>query len=160
MKVKIAGKIKTTLVNGEGIRYAIFFQGCDMEPKCSNCHSPHTWNIEDGIETTTEELVEDIKSHIGFIDGVTISGGNPTMQYYPLLELCVLLKRLNLNIWVWTGHEFDIIQRHYSELLNTVDTIIDGRYEKDNETVKFFCGSENQKRYDKINGKWSVSEIE
>ncbi len=69
-------------VDGPGLRYVVFLQGCPL--RCKFCHNPDTWRCEAGMGTpyTVEELVSDILKYKNFIKngGVTLSGGEPLMQ--------------------------------------------------------------------------------
>lgn len=78
-------------VDGPGIRYVVFFQGCRL--RCLYCHNPDSWNTEGGTKTSVRELLEDIRKYKNFIrrGGVTLSGGEPLMQpefALALLEAC------------------------------------------------------------------------
>ncbi len=69
-------------VDGPGLRYVVFFQGCPL--RCKFCHNPDTWQCKIGMGTsyTVEELVSDILQYKNFLKngGVTLSGGEPLMQ--------------------------------------------------------------------------------
>ncbi len=67
-------------VDGPGLRYVVFFQGCPL--RCSYCHNPDTWQVSAGTEYTVGEIVEDILRYRNFIanGGVTLSGGEPLLQ--------------------------------------------------------------------------------
>ena len=68
-------------VDGPGIRFVIFLQGCNL--RCGYCHNPETWNENDGYEVTTDDLIDKIiryKSYFKDNGGVTISGGEPLLQ--------------------------------------------------------------------------------
>lgn len=64
-------------VDGPGIRFIVFMQGCPL--RCKFCHNPDTWNPKDGTEIDTETLANQIESYRNFIKkgGVTVSGGEP-----------------------------------------------------------------------------------
>ncbi|WP_105617363.1 pyruvate formate-lyase-activating protein [Vallitalea okinawensis] len=82
----VTGKIHSIetcgTVDGPGIRYVIFTQGCPL--RCQYCHNPDTWKLDNGKSITTSELIEDIikyKSYMKFSKGgVTASGGDPLLQ--------------------------------------------------------------------------------
>jgi len=84
LKAKIHSVETCGTVDGPGIRYVIFFQGCPL--KCIYCHNPDTWKINctQSIEKSVDELIEDIKkynSYFKFSGGrITASGGEPLMQ--------------------------------------------------------------------------------
>lgn len=69
-------------VDGPGIRYVVFFQGCLL--RCLYCHNPDTWEFGKGRIVTSEELVDEIKEYKNYLmsGGVTISGGEPLMQTF------------------------------------------------------------------------------
>ena len=82
------------MVDGPGIRYTIFFQGCAL--RCKYCHNPDTWRLMGGTEMTVSELLEDVLRYRSFMrfsgGGVTITGGDPFMQPEFLIELLAALK--------------------------------------------------------------------
>lgn len=69
-------------VDGPGIRFVLFMQGCLM--KCQYCHNPDTWNFDGGREVTVEEVLSEIQPYLNYYrssgGGLTISGGEPTLQ--------------------------------------------------------------------------------
>ena len=75
--MRIAGTLTCSLVNGEGIRYAIFTQGCAHN--CQGCQNPDTWDFNGGSEIDVRDLAADIlkRKHL---DGITLSGGDPFYQ--------------------------------------------------------------------------------
>lgn len=113
-------------VDGPGIRYVIFFQGCPL--KCKFCHNRDTWNLNDGKEMTVEELVTDIKKYIPFMEasggGVTISGGEPTLQLDFLLNLLKELKKLNLHIALDTSGFVHINNPNIKKVLEYIDLVL------------------------------------
>ena len=75
-------------VDGPGVRYVIFLSGCAM--RCQFCHNPDTWNMTDGKEYTTDQLLKTalrFKSYWGEKGGITVSGGEPLLQMDFLTEL-------------------------------------------------------------------------
>ncbi|NMA65361.1 MAG: pyruvate formate lyase-activating protein [Clostridiaceae bacterium] len=67
-------------VDGPGIRYVIFFQGCPL--RCKYCHNPDSWKVNAGQKYSVNHLMEDILRYKNFIKsgGVTLTGGEPLMQ--------------------------------------------------------------------------------
>ncbi|MCT4612417.1 MAG: pyruvate formate-lyase-activating protein [Clostridia bacterium] len=67
-------------VDGPGLRFIVFTQGCPL--RCKYCHNPDTWDFNDGKEISTDDLISEIKKYKNFIasGGVTLSGGEPLMQ--------------------------------------------------------------------------------
>ncbi|MCL2573124.1 MAG: pyruvate formate-lyase-activating protein [Defluviitaleaceae bacterium] len=87
------------MVDGPGIRYTIFFQGCAL--RCKYCHNPDTWKLMGGQEMTVAEVLEDVLRYRSFMrfsgGGVTITGGDPFMQPEFLIELLAALKTEGLH---------------------------------------------------------------
>ena len=136
--MKIAGILPFTLVNGEGIRYAVFVQGCKHH--CKGCHNPETWNFEDGEEKTVEEIAEDFKKK-KLRDGITLSGGDPFFQQEECLKLLDLLP--NVNVWIYTGFEYEQICE--TELAKRADVLVVGRFVESLKCDGKMYGSSNQR---------------
>ena len=77
------------MVDGPGIRYVIFFSGCNL--RCKYCHNPDTWKMQDGTLTTVDELLHDMQKYRSFLHfsggGITITGGDPFVQADFLVNL-------------------------------------------------------------------------
>jgi len=151
--VQIAGKIKCSTTNGEGIRYTLFFSGCPFN--CEGCHSVHTQDYSYGNKEKIEDIFYNIIKNKNYIDGVTISGGEALEQAPQLLKLLKLLKVYDIDIWLWTGRTMDVLQKDYKDILDHIDTIIDGVYEINNPTKKVYRGSDNQNMWKKENNIWN-----
>lgn len=84
-------------VDGPGIRYIVFLQGCPL--KCLFCHNPDSWDMKGGIETNSKSVVENIKPYMSFIKsgGVTLSGGEPLAQPKFALDIINRCKALGLH---------------------------------------------------------------
>lgn len=81
-------------VDGPGLRYVVFLQGCPL--RCAYCHNPETWEMEGGETVAPQELVEKIlryRPYFGEQGGVTVSGGEPLLQPEFVAELFSLLRR-------------------------------------------------------------------
>ncbi len=93
------------LVDGPGIRFVAFLQGCGL--RCSFCHNPDTWNMMDGKVITSEELFEKIKRFKSYFvssgGGVTFSGGEPLLQPDFLIEMLTLCKNEGIHTAVDTA---------------------------------------------------------
>ena len=92
----MTGRIHSTesfgTVDGPGIRYVVFFQGCPM--RCKYCHNPDTWSFSGGREVTAQELMDEYNSYKEFLKsgGITATGGEPMAQPQFLAELFSLAK--------------------------------------------------------------------
>ncbi len=151
MILRIAGTVNDSIVDGTGIRFTIFTQGCPHH--CVGCHNPDTHDFNGGKDIDTAELLEKIKSNPHH-DGVTFSGGEPFMQAEVLAELGQRIKMLGLNIITYTGFTFEELfeNRHknnWGNLLEVTDYLVDGKFELDKKswTTKF-RGSTNQRYID------------
>lgn len=86
-------------VDGPGLRYIVFTQGCLL--RCQFCHNPDTWGIGKGKEVSVEEIMADLKSYLPFIKasngGITVSGGEPLLQLDFLYELFTECKKLGIH---------------------------------------------------------------
>ncbi len=86
------------LVDGPGIRFVVFLQGCFL--RCTYCHNPETWDLRKGLEMTPSELVrkiESYKAYFGEDGGVTFSGGEPLLQPEFLIETMKLCHEKGIN---------------------------------------------------------------
>lgn len=87
MKGRIHSLESFGAVDGPGVRYVVFFQGCPL--RCAYCHNPDTWDFADGVETDTDEIIEKFMRNRSFYStgGVTATGGEPMAQIDFLTEL-------------------------------------------------------------------------
>lgn len=151
MELRIAGTANDSIVDGPGIRFTVFTQGCPHH--CEGCHNPQTHDFEGGQICDTEELLKKISGN-PLLDGVTFSGGEPFCQAKALAELGREVKKLGLDIITYTGYEFEELYKNrekngWSELLEVTDILIDGKFilaQKD-WNIKF-RGSRNQRYLD------------
>lgn len=91
-------------VDGPGIRFIVFFQGCPL--RCLFCHNPDSWDVKLGTEASVEEIVEKVMAYRGFYrggGGVTLSGGEPLAQHEFVYELICALKREGIHTAIDTS---------------------------------------------------------
>ena len=136
--MRIVGTVSHSLVNGDGIRYVVFLQGCPHH--CEGCHNKHTWDFNGGFEVSVEEIVEDYKN-TKFLDGITLSGGEPFAQQEACLALLKLLP--GVNVWIYTGFEYNDIQ--HTELAQRADVLVVGRFVEALKCEGELFGSSNQR---------------
>ena len=162
MKDEILGNIHSiesmSTVDGPGIRYVVFMQGCPL--RCKFCHNVDTWSTEKNRMYTAEELARQIINAKEYFElsggGVTFTGGEPLLQTKFLIKVCKILKENNIHITLDSSGAFEITD-DIKELLNYVDLILLDIKHINNEKHKFMTGRENTKvlefaRYlDKIN---------
>lgn len=138
-----------TIVDGEGIRYAIYLAGCTHA--CKGCHNKESWNPNAG-KVLTDKILTDIIIEINnnpLLDGITISGGDPFYSPDELLQLVKRLKRdTQLNIWCYTGYIYEELLKNdvAKQVLNYIDVLIDGPFIESlySPTISF-RGSTNQR---------------
>lgn len=84
-------------VDGPGVRYVVFVQGCPM--RCKYCHNPDTWEMNAGTLTDTDYIIEQYERNKGFYNGggITVTGGEPLMQIDFLIELFEKAKVKNIH---------------------------------------------------------------
>lgn len=139
--MRIAGIVRDSIVNGEGVRDVVFFQGCGKH--CKGCHNPDTWDYQGGCHRFIGDVVNELADSS---NNVTISGGEPIDQFSDLLELCRMLYKQGKRIWVYTGNVVDPTKRIYHRLAQYVDVIVDGRFVEELKDPSLrFRGSSNQR---------------
>ena len=134
------------LVDGPGVRFVVFMQGCPL--RCAYCHNPETWADEKKIEMTAEELVKKVlkyKPYFGDDGGVTFSGGEPLRQPKFLLEALKECKKYGINTCLDTSGAGD----EYDEILDYVDLVILDVKAIDSEKYKALTG-QNIERYNRF----------
>ncbi len=145
--LRIAGTVRESIVDGPGIRYTIFTQGCPHH--CPGCHNPQTHTFEGGRDVELEELMKDICRN-PMIQGVTFSGGEPFCQPGPLSELAEGLKAKGKHIMVYTGYTFEQLcameDPAVGKLLGLTDLRVDGPFIEQERNIELrFRGSANQR---------------
>jgi anaerobic ribonucleoside-triphosphate reductase activating protein len=125
-------------VNGDGARYVVFVQGC--RHGCSGCQNPETWDFNGGTEIPVSEIAADYRSR-RLLDGLTLSGGDPFYQQKACLELLELLP--DVNVWIYTGFEYEEIQD--TKLARRADVLVVGPYIKELRCEGRPYGSSNQR---------------
>ena len=147
-KIRIAGIVEESIVDGPGIRMVVFTQGC--KHNCKGCHNPESHSFTGGYLMDIEEILEEIKSN-PLLDGITLSGGEPFEQWQACSELARGVKELGLSVVSYTGYTFEEILKvdGFRKLLLQTDTLIDGKYEEEEKSLLLqFRGSKNQRIID------------
>jgi len=110
-------------VDGPGIRFVVFFQGCPL--RCGCCHNPDTWALNEGEEYTPSQVVEKVlrfKSYFGEKGGITISGGEPLLQPLFATEIFKLCHKNGVNTCLDTSG--CILNDSVKELLKHTDRLL------------------------------------
>ena len=156
--MRIAGIRFTSLFDGEGINAVVFFQGCSLH--CPGCHNPQTWDFKGGTETTIEEVTKQIEPYIGFIDGVTLSGGNPVESWDDANALAKWAQSKGLKVTLYSGNymtelfDMDLDREGEDKLLPHIDTVIEGPFVAEEKADLPFRGSANQGVYHRSGWDW------
>lgn len=114
-------------VDGPGVRFVVFFQGCPM--RCSYCHNPDTWErkTEDILRLSSDDLLSKYDSLKTFLKngGITVSGGEPLLQIDFVLELFTKAKKLGIHTCIDTCGAINVTNRFMSEKLKKLIEVTD-----------------------------------
>ena len=120
-------------VDGPGIRFVVFMQGCNL--RCGCCHNPDTWEINGGTEYTPEQILQKVlrcKDYFGETGGITISGGEPLLQSEFCYELFSLCHKEGVNTCLDTSGS--ILNEGAKKLLTVTDRVLlDIKYTNDEQ---------------------------
>ena len=148
-KLRILGTYKETVVDGEGLRYSIYFAGCTHA--CKGCHNKESWCPDNGT-LITEEYLDKIINEINsnpLLDGITLSGGDPLYNPEEMLEVIKYLKeKTGMNIWLYTGYTIEELRKDNKRMavLEYIDTLVDGKFVQElYDPLLKFRGSSNQR---------------
>lgn len=152
MKMRIAGVVEESIVDGPGFRYTVFVQGCHIH--CPECHNPETHDPQGGKDADTDEMIAQFSENV-LLDGITLSGGDPFLQPEACLQLAKAAHAAGLNVWAYSGQTLDELvllcgKRPYlGELLEEIDVLVDGPFLIAQRTLDMrFRGSRNQRVID------------
>jgi len=131
--------------DGPGIRFVIFMQGCPM--RCKYCHNPDTWKLCNGNKITIDELMGRIKKCKPYFSrsngGITISGGEPTLQFEFVLELLKRCKEEGLHTAIDTSGYIDVDR--FKEMLPYIDLVLLDIKQMDDAKHQELTGVSNSK---------------
>ena len=132
-------------VDGPGIRFVVFMQGCHL--KCKYCQNRDTWDINEGKSYTVKEVVEKILRYKNYIlasnGGVTLSGGEPLLQQDFVIALFRELKRHNISTCLDTSGMFTITDK-IKQIVDLTDIFLLDIKCINDETCKWLTGSSNK----------------
>ena len=125
-------------VDGPGLRFVVFFQGCPL--RCQYCHNPDTWNYNVGTQYTVQEILNEYNKKRSFYNkgGLTVTGGEALVQLDFLIELFKECKNEGIHTCLDTsGLLFNQIDPRYKELIKYTDLVLlDIKHIDDNEHKK------------------------
>lgn len=135
-------------VDGPGVRYVVFFQGCPM--RCKYCHNPDTWKPNTGTSTDSTEIIANFERNRPFYTtgGITVTGGEPLMQIDFLTELFTLAKEKNIHTCLDTSgilfsKEDQSSYTKFMRLAQVTDLVMLDIKHMDNEAHRELTGQEN-----------------
>ncbi|MCL2220869.1 MAG: anaerobic ribonucleoside-triphosphate reductase activating protein [Oscillospiraceae bacterium] len=150
--MQIAGIVEDSIVDGPGLRFVVFTQGCQF--RCAGCHNPDTWDESGGENIDVAKLIDKMRAN-PLTDGLTLSGGEPFEQVADSAQLAAAARSFGLNVWVFTGFVFEELCRlsesdaSISEFLGNIDVLVDGPYVESERTLSVkWCQSRNQRVLD------------
>ncbi len=151
-KLHLAGVVRESIVDGPGMRYTVFAQGCPHH--CPGCHNAHTWPFSGGFEVEPEQIAAELRQN-PMLRGITLSGGEPFCQCKAMAELAALAHAAGYDVIAYTGYLFEALLEQAKTdpdvllLLRETDVIIDGPFLQEQKSYDLrFRGSKNQRAID------------
>ena len=149
-KVRIAGIVRESIVDGPGIRFVVFAQGCPHH--CDGCHNPSTHDFNGGNLVAVDAIINEMKKN-PLLDGITLSGGEPFEQPEAFGELAERARELGYHVMAYTGYTYEKLLAKKDEqrlrLLENTDLLVDGKFEMEKKSLLLkFKGSKNQRIID------------
>ena len=150
MVFRVNGIMNDSIVDGPGLRLAVFVQGCSHG--CPGCHNPDTHDRDGGREMDTGEVAAMLEKN-PLLDGLTLSGGEPFEQAAACYEMARDAKARGLSVWVYSGYVYEVLLKKddpaVQGLLETCDVLVDGPFVQAQRSLKLdFRGSGNQRLVD------------
>jgi anaerobic ribonucleoside-triphosphate reductase activating protein len=148
--LNLAGTVGDSIVDGPGIRFTVFAQGCCFD--CPGCQNPQTHEFGVGEDVSVDDLVTRIRAN-PLVKGVTFSGGDPFFQAEAFAVLAARLKELGYEVASYTGFTWEALLSSGApaqrELLRYLDILVDGPFVLALLNLNLrFRGSENQRIID------------
>lgn len=152
LPIRLYGTAPDSIVDGPGVRFVIFVQGCPHH--CPGCHNPGSHDMEGGTVSSTAELWSAIRRD-PLLTGVTFSGGEPFLWAEELAEIGRAAAEVGLDVMTYTGYTYEQLLGMAEEnpgvkkLLTVTNYLVDGRYEEENRDLTLrYRGSSNQRILD------------
>ena len=145
VSLRVAGVIEESIVDGPGIRFVLFLQGCRL--RCPGCQNPQTWDFYGGTLVPSDEVLARIREN-PLVHGVTFSGGEPFEQAAALLPLAKELKAQGYHLMAFSGFTLEqLVQKpECRALLEQLDLLVDGPFIEAQKSLDLrFRGSRNQR---------------
>lgn len=148
MKFRLADIVEDSIVDGPGVRIAVFVQGCPHH--CPGCHNPATHDPVGGRDADTNEVFARIDEN-PLLSGVTLTGGEPFEQCGAMADIAQRAKARGLNVMAYSGYRFEqLLEKPQAmQVLAYCDTLVDGPFVMDQRSLDLlFRGSKNQRIID------------
>ncbi|MDR0404515.1 MAG: anaerobic ribonucleoside-triphosphate reductase activating protein [Oscillospiraceae bacterium] len=149
---RLSGIVEESIVDGPGLRFVVFFQGCPH--RCRGCHNPETHDFCKGYKKPVSKIMKDLFKN-PLLSGLTLSGGEPFAQAESAYMLAKYAHDMSLDTITYTGFLFEELLEKFSQipfcakLLRETDTLIDGPFILEKRTLSLrFRGSKNQRIID------------
>ena len=148
--MRIANTVQDSIVDGPGLRFTLFVQGCPHH--CPGCHNPQTHDFSGGEECDPKDIIRRMLSN-PLTDGLTLSGGEPFAQPEACGEIARAARENGLNVWAYSGWTFEQLlsdsRPGVRTLLELCDVLVDGPFllEEKSFNIKW-RGSRNQRLID------------
>lgn len=148
--MRIANTVNDSIVDGFGLRFTVFTQGCPHH--CPGCHNPDTHDPAGGREVSWEELAEQMGKN-PLLSGLTLSGGEPFAQAADCAALARRAHEMGLTVWTYSGYLFEQLRDKgdpdWTALLEATDVLVDGPFLQGEKSYELrFRGSRNQRLID------------
>ncbi|MBR5515683.1 MAG: pyruvate formate lyase-activating protein [Clostridia bacterium] len=146
MKGRIHSTESFGTVDGPGVRFVVFMQGCPL--RCIYCHNPDTWKMGDGEEVLAEEIIAQFKKNRSFYSngGITVTGGEPLLQIDFVTKLFAMAKAENIHTCLDTsGITFCEDDPRFDELMAYTDLVMLDIKHIDKDAHKQLTGSGNDR---------------
>jgi len=150
--MRIAGLVQDSIVDGPGLRFSVFTQGCTHA--CPGCHNPETHDMTGGNEMSVSDVIKKMESN-PLTDGVTLTGGDPFCQASDCADIAEAAHSLGLNVWTYTGYTFEQVKTiaetdgGFARLLKATDVMVGGPFVLEKRTLSLrWRGSTNQRLID------------
>ena len=151
-ELRLAGIVEDSIVDGPGLRLAVFVQGCPHG--CPGCHNPEAQPFEGGRTIRSGEVLARLTAN-PLLDGLSLSGGEPFEQAEPLAELAEGAQARGYDVMIWSGYTFEFLMAHRDErpgwrrLLDASDVLVDGPFLIAQRSLGLsYRGSRNQRILD------------
>lgn len=145
--MRIANLVSDSIVDGPGLRLAVFTQGCPH--RCPGCHNPETHDSRGGQEMSVAEVVGQWRKN-PLLQGLTLTGGEPFAQAADCALLAQAAHQMGWTVWTYTGYLFEDVRKStdpgWQALLRATDVLVDGPFVLKEKTYGLpFRGSRNQR---------------